>query len=139
MEERKSLKQYCKEAKKRLKCGFWQTYQHDLNKNIERAEQAGISTSKVKQYYAERVSENIKNYTTEKEEFYLGKNLDYYTSLKEKVDYILLQMDKELSKVIYNEYLLSNNSNWWIYMYSKSTYYRMKNKAMNLFLEWWYA
>ena len=70
-EERKSLKQYCKEAKKRLKCGFWQNYQHDLSKNIERAEKAGISTSKVKQYYAERVSENIKNYVEEKEEFYL--------------------------------------------------------------------
>ncbi len=69
-EERKSLKQYCKEAKKRLKSGFWQTYQHDLNQNIERAEKAGISTSKVKQYYAERVSENIKNYVEEKEEFY---------------------------------------------------------------------
>lgn len=76
---------------------------------------------------------------SEKEETYLGKSAEYYTSLKEKVDYILLQMDKELSKVIYNEYLLSNNSNWWIYIYSKSTYYRMKNKAMNLFLEWWYA
>ena len=38
--------------------------------NIERAEKAGISTSKVKQYYAERVSENIKNYVEEKEEFY---------------------------------------------------------------------
>ena len=69
-EERKSLKQYCKEAKKRLKCGFWQNYQHNLNQNIERAEKAGISTSKVKQYYAERVSENIKNYANEKEEFY---------------------------------------------------------------------
>ena len=70
VEERKSLKQYCKEAKKRLKRGFWQNYQKDLNEGIERAEKAGISTSKVREYYAERVSENIKNKAEEKEEFY---------------------------------------------------------------------
>lgn len=70
IEEGKSLKQYCKEAKKRLKGGFWQSYQKDLSENIERAEKAGISTSKVKQYYAERVIENIKNRDEEKEEFY---------------------------------------------------------------------
>ena len=69
-EEGKSLKQYCKEAKKRLKRGFWQNYQKDLNEGIERAEKAGISTSKVKEYYAERVSENIRNKTEEKEDFY---------------------------------------------------------------------
>ena len=70
VEEGKSLKQYCKEAKKRLKRGFWQNYQKDLSENIERAERAGISTSKVREYYAERVSENIKNKAEEKEEFY---------------------------------------------------------------------
>ena len=69
-EEGKSLKQYCKEAKKRLKRGFWQNYQKDLNEGIERAEKAGISTSKVREYYAERVSENIKNKVEEKEDFY---------------------------------------------------------------------
>ena len=70
VEEGKSLKQYCKEAKKRLKRGFWQNYQKDLNEGIERAEKAGISTSKVREYYAERVSENIKNKAEEKEDFY---------------------------------------------------------------------
>ena len=71
MNEGKSLKQYCREAKKRLKAGFWQNYQKDLSANLERAERAGISTSKVKQYYAERVSENIKSREVGKEEFYL--------------------------------------------------------------------
>ena len=69
-EERKSLKQYCREAKKRLKRGFWQSYQKDLDEGIERAEKAGISTSKIREYYAERVSENIKNKKEEKEDFY---------------------------------------------------------------------
>lgn len=69
-EEGKSLKQYCKEAMKRLKSGFWQNYQKDLDEGIKRAEKEGISTSKVKEYYAERVVENIKNNVEEKEDFY---------------------------------------------------------------------
>ena len=77
----------------------------------------------------------------EDEENYLiaKKDLDYYNDLKNKIDYILLQMDERLSKVIYNEYFSSKVENWWVYFYSESTYYRLKNKAMDLFLEWWYA
>ncbi len=70
MEDGKTLKQYCKEAMKRMKCGFWQNYQKDLNEGIERAEKAGISTSKVKQYYSEKVSEDVKPKVQEKEDFY---------------------------------------------------------------------
>ena len=61
----------------------------------------------------------------------------YYFSLKEKVDYILKQMDENLSKIIYNEFFSARVENWWMYYYSKSTYYRLKNKAMDSFLEWW--
>ena len=71
MNEGKSLKQYAREAKKRLKSGFWQDYKRDLTEGMERAEKAGISTSKVKEYYIERVSQNLRNTTEEKEEFYL--------------------------------------------------------------------
>ena len=70
-EQRKSLKQYCKDAKKRLKGGFWQNYQKNLENAKEKAQKAGISTSKVKEYYVERVSENIKTRGEEKELFYL--------------------------------------------------------------------
>lgn len=71
--------------------------------------------------------------------FYPKKDMEYFNNLKDKVDYILLQMDKNLSMVIYNEFFSNRTDNWWVYVYSKSTYYRMKNKAMNDFLEWWYA
>lgn len=71
MSEGKSLKQYCREAKKRLKAGFWQNYKKDLNEGMERAQKAGISASKVKQYYVERITENLRNSGEEKEEFYL--------------------------------------------------------------------
>lgn len=73
--------------------------------------------------------------------FSINENLEekrnYYNELKLKVDYILLQLDEELSNLIFNEYLTTRKDNWWIYYYSKSTYYRLKNKAMNSFLEWW--
>ena len=77
----------------------------------------------------------------EEDEGYLEnkKDLTYYNDLKDKIDYILLQMDKELSQIIYNEFFSNKVENWWMYYFSKSTYYRIKNKAMDCFLEWWYA
>ncbi len=79
------------------------------------------------------ICEEEANYLKEK------KDLSYFNDLKTKIDYILFQMDEELSKIIYNEFFSSKSGNWWIYYYSKSTFYRLKNKAMDLFLEWWYA
>ena len=70
VDEGKTLKQYCKEAKKRLKSGFWQNYHNNLNKEIERAEQSGISTSKVKEYYTYKITGEIKNTKDEFEMFY---------------------------------------------------------------------
>lgn len=77
----------------------------------------------------------------EEESIYLreNKSIQYYKELKDKVDYILMQLDEELAKVIFNEYLSKKVDNWWMYYYSKSTFYRLKNKAMNHFLEWWYV
>lgn len=68
--EEKTLKQYCKEAKNRLKNGFWQDYKRDLDLQLERAEKQGISTSKVKEYYTQRIAKDIKNSQSENEEFY---------------------------------------------------------------------
>lgn len=69
-EEGKSLKQYCREAKKRLKHGFWQNYQKNLSEEIERAEKQGIAPSKVKEYYAYYVEGDIKTVKDEFEDFY---------------------------------------------------------------------
>lgn len=70
MEERKSLKQYCKEAKKRLKTGFWKNYQKDLDNEITKGEQAGINATKVRDYYASKFENTIKTTNTTDEEFY---------------------------------------------------------------------
>ncbi len=70
IEERKTLKQYCKEAKKRLKSGFWQNYKKELDEGLENAERTGVSPSVVKQFYVEKVTEEVKNKVEDKEEFY---------------------------------------------------------------------
>lgn len=70
MEERKTLKQYAKEAKRRLKNGFWQNYHKDLDEKIEKASEAGVAPSKVKEYYTYVVSENIKSRKDDEDEFY---------------------------------------------------------------------
>ena len=71
VEGQKSLKEYCKEAKKRMKSGFWQTYKKDLENELERAEKQGISKSQVKEYYVKKVSDSIKKKSDAEDEFYL--------------------------------------------------------------------
>ena len=69
-EELKSLKQYCKEAKKRLKNGFWQNYRKTLDDELDRAQKAGVAASKVKEYYSTKAIEEIKRVDEDKEAFY---------------------------------------------------------------------
>lgn len=71
MEERKSLKQYCKDAKKRLKQGFWQNYQKSVDIEVERAKSQGISESKVREYYSVKITESVRVKTDGEEDFYL--------------------------------------------------------------------
>ena len=69
-EIQKTLKQYAKEAKLRLKSGFWQDYKSKLDKQVELAENSGVSPSVVKEYYSQRVYENIKKADDDEESFY---------------------------------------------------------------------
>ncbi|MBQ9104475.1 MAG: hypothetical protein IJY57_05280 [Clostridia bacterium] len=76
MAELKSFKEYCKEAKRRLKSGFWQNYQKEVENELIRAEKQGISKSKVKEYYTEKVREDILQTENKSDDFYLKvKNL----------------------------------------------------------------
>ncbi len=70
MVEQKSLKQYCREAKKRLKSGFWKEHSGLIKEQIIEAENNGVSASKVKDYLTERVAEKIKHNTDNFEDFY---------------------------------------------------------------------
>lgn len=70
MENQKTFKQYCKDAKKRLKNGFWQNYRENLERELIKAKEAGVSESKVKDFYATKVSGEIKRVNESEEEFY---------------------------------------------------------------------
>ncbi len=72
----KTFKEYCKEAKGRLKSGFWQNYKKEVDTEVIRAEKEGVSVSKVKEYYAEKVREDIFKTSNSAETFYFKvKNL----------------------------------------------------------------
>ncbi len=58
-EELKTLKQLCREAKQRLKSGFWKTYKDDLQKELEDAKHNGVPENKVREYFAYKVINGI--------------------------------------------------------------------------------
>lgn len=69
--EAKTLKDYAKEAKKRLKSGYWQKHNDNLNKKLEEAEKDGVSASNVTLYYTKKAEREIKRSDDEFEVFYL--------------------------------------------------------------------
>ena len=68
--ENKSLKNYAKEAKMRLKRGFWQNYKETLETKIETCSESEVEKSKVQEYYQSKVAESIRGVKQEDEEFY---------------------------------------------------------------------
>ena len=59
-----------KRAKKRLKSGFWQKHYKDLEKEVEKGRISGISESKIKEYYKDKASFDIKSKKDTDEAFY---------------------------------------------------------------------
>ncbi len=76
----KSLKQYAKEAKRRLKSGFWQSYKSEVEQRKKQAVEDGIAVSKVVEYYNEEQRRRTSNNECADEEFYkkVKKLLDEY-------------------------------------------------------------
>ncbi|MBE5738053.1 MAG: hypothetical protein E7348_06620 [Clostridiales bacterium] len=70
-EELKSLKQYCREAKKRLKSGFWERYRENLEKELEQAKTIGVPESKVREYFTYTVTNGIEEKKDSEQEFYI--------------------------------------------------------------------
>ncbi|MBE5757104.1 MAG: hypothetical protein E7342_04810 [Clostridiales bacterium] len=77
--EMKSLKELAKEAKMRLKTGFWQNYKKNLEEEMKRAKEVGISTSKVKQYYTVQIERTVKTGVDEEAE-------NFYKKVKKLLD-----------------------------------------------------
>lgn len=71
MQGDKSIKEYAKEAKKRLKSSFWQEYKNNLKNGVIKAEEDGTSPSKVVEYYQSKASVTVRGIKSGDEEFYL--------------------------------------------------------------------
>lgn len=80
------------------------------------------------------VSDSVNNYMNTKKEY------DYYYSLQTKIEYILDNLEFECSSFLRREFFCCGyRNNWWQNYYSRSTYYRIKSKAMDAFLGLIYA
>ena len=66
----KSLKQYAKEAKRRLKSGFWQSYKSEVEERKKQAVEDGVAVSKVVEYYNEEQRRRTVSCECADEEFY---------------------------------------------------------------------
>ena len=87
-EELKSLKQYCREAKKRLKSGFWTKYREELEKELSVAKETGIPESRVRDYFIYKVTNGIKDDMPDNEQ-------NFYKRVK-----AILDVEGEVSDII---------------------------------------
>jgi len=69
-----SIKELAKEAKERIKNGYWQKSKEELEKSLKLAKNNGLNESKVVEFYREKVKSDI-----------LGGNEDdaFYLKVKE--------------------------------------------------------
>lgn len=88
----KTLKMLAKEAKTRMKKGFWQQCEEELLNERSHAKEQGINESKMERYFQEKVSTKIKGDSPD--EFYL-KVRDLLLSEGEVSDAIGRLTDKE--------------------------------------------
>lgn len=124
MDGNKSLKQYAKEAKKRLKSSFWQDYKSKIQTVIDKAEEDGTSKSKVVEYYQSKAAVTIRGIKTEDEDFYL-KVRDLLLTVGDVSDAIGRLTDKEyFSTLSYDgkqRYLLELSNK---YLKAKERFYK---------------
>lgn len=77
MEER-SIKSVAKEAKKRMKNKFWEDYKKEVASGVKTAEQEGLATSGVENYFKNLVVKSLRGVSKADE--------DFYTKVKDMLD-----------------------------------------------------
>ena len=65
----RSLKMLAKEAKNRMKHGFWESCEQRLSAERNMAKEQGLNENKIERYFQEKVEASIKGETPD--EFYL--------------------------------------------------------------------
>ncbi len=124
MDGSKSLKQYAKEAKKRLKSSFWQDYKCNIQSGIDKAKEDGTSKSKVVEYYQSKAKITICGVKTEDEDFY-NKVKNLLLTVGDVSDAIGRLTDKDLFNTLSYEgkqrYLLELSNK---YIKAKERFYK---------------
>ena len=122
--DNKSIKDYCKEAKKRMKSKFWQDYKERVDTSVQEGEKSGIQSSKVVEYYQLKTASTIRGVNTQDEEFYQKVKILLQT-YGEVSDAMGRLTDKEyFSTLSYEQkqrYLLELSSK---YLRAKERYYK---------------
>ena len=107
--EAKTFKQYAQEANNRMKTGFWKKYHENLEKEVERAQQAGIAPSKILEYWMEKADKTIINCNEEEECFYKkvkkildeeGETADIIGKLTDKAYFATLSYEQKQRYVL---------------------------------------
>lgn len=65
----RTLKSLAREAKQRMKKGFWKECEEELNSERTHAKEQGINESKMERYFTQKVTDKIKGEQTD--DFYL--------------------------------------------------------------------
>ena len=69
MAEELTFKARARQAKERMKKGFWEDCKEDLSQRLERAKEMGLNESKAGRFFAERLNAQIEG--KQEDEFYL--------------------------------------------------------------------
>jgi len=110
-----TLKNLAKEAKDRIKSGYWEKSFQEKNDSLKLAKTNGVNESTVTKYYREKVISDLRNKNSEEEAFYL-KVKEILDTVGEVSDILGRLTDKEyLNSLSYEQrqrYLLSLSENY---------------------------
>lgn len=70
MQEGKTIKDIAREAKQRMKSGFWQNYKKDIKNYELLADSNGVERSKVVEFYSDKIKGELSGVDSENEKFY---------------------------------------------------------------------
>ena len=75
----------------------------------------------------------VKKYNKQKQDE-LQRLYCFDIDLVNLIDHSLNRLDQESLRIIHNDFILPKPKQWWNGYYSKTIYYRLKNKAMSQFI-----
>ena len=110
-----------------------------MYKNYQKAQLDLLYLNQHYNYYPQvdmfKVKDSAAVNTVDKAFLHRLEKRQYLEEYVNVINQIHSHLTKPTLSFIENEYINFYDSSWWVHMYSKSTYYREKNKAADEFLE----